>query len=578
MALLRLTARFLRPYTGLVVLALALQTVQAVAQLLLPTLNAAIIDDGVVAGDVGVILGTGGIMLAVTVLQVAAAIAAVWFGAKSAMRMGRDLRAAVFDRVAAFSEQEVSAFGAPSLITRTTNDVQQIQQLVFTVFAMIVSAPLTAVGGIVMAAQLDPGLTWILAVAAPLLLVVIGLVIARMVPQFQAMQERIDRITRVIREQLAGIRVIRAFVRERHETERYRDANERLTRAALKAGWWMALAFPAAMLIMNVGSVAVLWFGAHEVDAGRMNVGAVMAFLQYLIQILMAVTMATMMAMMVPRAAVSSTRIAEVLATEPTVLPPAAPIAPDGAFGRVEFRDAVFRYPGADVPVLDGVSFTAAPGTTTAIVGATGSGKTTLVGLIPRLFDVTAGAVLVDGVDVRDLEPDELWARIAMVPQRAYLFSGTVATNLRFGAPGAGDDELWAALETAQAAEFVRRMPGGLEAPIAQGGTNVSGGQRQRLAIARALVKRAPVLVFDDAFSALDSATDQALRAALARDAPQATRIVVAQRVSTILDADEILVLDDGVVRARGTHEQLLARSETYREIVASQLSPEDVA
>ncbi|MBO9578629.1 MAG: ABC transporter ATP-binding protein [Microbacteriaceae bacterium] len=548
------------------------------ANLLLPSLNADIIDNGIAKGDIGRIMWIGAIMLGGTLVQIAAAIAAVWFGAASAMRLGRDMREAVFTHVAEFSEREVGRFGAPSLITRTTNDVQQVQTLVFMFLALMVSAPIMAIGGVIMALQQDIGLSWLMGVAIPILLVAIGFIVVRMVPLFRRMQTRIDGVNRILREQLAGIRVVRAFVRERHEEERFAVANWDLTETALRAGRLFAIVFPIVMLIMNGTSVAVLWFGAAGIDAGTTQIGGMTAFLQYLIQILMAVMMAVMMSMMVPRAAVAAERIGDVLDTPSSVVVPLQPVTPVSQDGTVEFRDVEFRYPGADEPVLEGISFTARPGTTTAIIGSTGAGKTTLVNLIPRLFDATGGSVRIDGVDVRELDPDLLWGRVGLVPQRAFLFAGTVASNLRFGLPDASDEELWRALRIAQAEDFVRAMPEGLNAPIAQGGTNVSGGQRQRLAIARALVKRAPVLVFDDSFSALDTRTDAALRAALAREAADQTRIVVAQRVSTILDADEILVVDDGRIQARGTHAELLESSETYREIVASQLKAEEAA
>lgn len=576
--LLRLAAKALRPYTWLVVTALALQLVSTLALLALPTLQADIVDDGIAKGDIPTIWRVGAFMLLVTVVQIAASIAAVWFGARAAMSMGRDLRAQVFDRVAAFSEQEVGRFGAPSLITRTTNDVLQIQTVTFMTFTIMVGAPIQAIGGVVMAIRQDIGLSWLMAVLVPVMLVAVGFIVARMVPLFRGMQERIDAANRILREQLTGIRVVRAFVRERHEEARFAVANEELTEMGYRAGRIFALTFPLVMLIMNVGSVAVLWFGAQGVEAGTSEIGAVMAFLQYLVQILMGVMMAVMMSMMLPRAAVSADRVSAVLDTESSVVPPANPVRELSGEGRVEFRDVEFRYPGASEPVLSGISFTARPGETTAIIGSTGSGKTTLVNLIPRLFDATAGAILVDGVDVRELDQDLLWGGIGLVPQRAYLFAGTVASNLRFGRPEASDEELWEALRIAQAEDFVREMPQGLEAPIAQGGTNVSGGQRQRLAIARALVRRAPVMIFDDAFSALDTATDARLRAALAASAKGVTRIVVAQRVSTIVEAEQILVLDEGRIVARGTHAELLESSGTYREIVDSQFRAEEAA
>ncbi|HWR86013.1 MAG TPA: ABC transporter ATP-binding protein [Rhodoglobus sp.] len=575
----RLILRFLRPHWPLVVGVIVFQLAQSIANLYLPALNADIIDDGIAVGDTGVIVRLGIVMLGITLLQIAAAIVAVYFGAKAAMALGRDIRSAVFDRVAAFSEQEVSRFGAPSLITRTTNDVQQVQILVLMSLTLLVSAPILAIGGVVMALQQDVELSWLMAVAIPVLLLAIGAIIVRMVPLFRLMQERIDQVNRVLREQLTGIRVIRAFVREDLETQRFERANVDVTQTALQAGRLFALVFPVVMLVMNVASVAVLWFGAYRVEAGAMEIGALTAFLTYLIQILMAVMMATFMAILIPRAAVSADRIGEVLATESSVVPPAQPVTTlvDDR-GLVEFDRVTFAYPGADAPVLREISFVARPGQTTAIIGSTGSGKSTLVNLLPRLFDATGGSVRVGGVDVRELDPDVLWARIGLVPQRAFLFSGTVASNLRYGDPDATDDELWTALEIAQAADFVRELPEQLEAPIAQGGTNVSGGQRQRLAIARALVKRSEITVFDDSFSALDTATDARLRAALAASTADTTSIIVAQRVSTIVDADQILVLEDGELVGAGTHDELLASSETYREIVDSQLKAEEAA
>lgn len=564
-------ARYLRPYVGLIVGVIVFQLAQSIASLFLPALNADIIDNGIAAGDTGYILMVGGGMLAITLVQIACAIAAVYFGARVAMAFGRDLRQAVFDHVGTFSEREVTRFGAPSLITRTTNDVQQVQMLVLMTSTMLVSAPILAIGGIVMALQQDLALSLIMAVAIPVLLLSVGAIIVRTVPLFRVMQERIDTVNRVLREQLTGMRVVRAFVRERHEVARFADANAQLTETALKSGRLFALMFPIVLLVLNASSVAVLWFGAGRIEGGEMQVGALTAFLTYLIQILMAVLMATFIAVLLPRAAVSADRIGEVLATPSSVVLPSSPVAPRDMSGHLELRDVVFAYPGAEHPVLDGVNFTAQRGRMTAIIGSTGAGKTTLVSLLPRLIDVTAGAVLIDGVDVRDLEPEALWSRIGLVPQRPYLFSGTVASNLRFGKPDATDDELWAALETAQAADFVRAMPEGLETAVAQGGTSLSGGQRQRLAIARALVKRPPIYVFDDSFSALDTATDARLRAALRRDAADATVIVVAQRVATVLEADEIIVLDQGRIVGRGTHDELLATSPTYAEIVSSQ-------
>ncbi|MCS0498954.1 ABC transporter ATP-binding protein [Protaetiibacter mangrovi] len=574
----KLLVRHLRPYWPLLIGVVVFQLAQSIASLYLPALNADIIDQGVAKGDTGYILATGGVMLLITLGQITASILAVYFGARAAMALGRDLRAAVFRRVGEFSEREVARFGAPSLITRSTNDVQQVQMLVLMSCTILVSTPILAIGGVIFALQEDLTLSWIMVVAVPVLLIAVGLIIVRMVPQFRKMQARIDNVNRILREQLTGIRVIRAFVREQRERERFAVANEELTDTALRAGRLFALMFPVVMLVLNVSSVAVLWFGAFRIEDGEMQVGSLIAFLSYLIQILMAVMMATFLAVLLPRAAVSADRIGEVLETEPSVIAPVTPITELAAGGEVELRAATFAYPGAEAPVLREVSFTARPGRMTAIIGSTGAGKTTLVNLLPRLFDVTGGAVLVDGVDVRELDPELLWSRIGLIPQRPYLFSGTVASNLRYGNPDATDEELWAALEIAQARDFVSEMPEQLEAPIAQGGTNVSGGQRQRLAIARALVKRPEIYVFDDSFSALDTATDARLRQALAREVGDATMIVVAQRVSTILQADQIVVLEDGAVVGLGTHDELLASSDEYREIVESQLSAEEAA
>jgi len=574
----KLLVRYLRPYWPLLIGVVVFQFAQSIASLYLPALNADIIDEGVAKGDTDYILRTGAIMLVITLGQVAAAILAVYFGAKASMGLGRDLRASVFRRVGEFSEREVARFGAPSLITRSTNDVQQVQMLVLMSCTLLVSAPILSIGGVIFALQEDLALSWIMVVAVPVLLVAVGLIVMRMVPQFRRMQARIDTVNRVLREQLTGIRVIRAFVSEERERERFAVANDELTDTALRAGRLFALMFPVVMLVLNVSSVAVLWFGSFRIDAGDMQVGSLIAFLSYLIQILMAVMMATFMAVLLPRATVSADRIGEVLHTEPSVVAPLAPVTELATAGEVELRDATFAYPGAEEPVLRELSFTARPGRMTAIIGSTGSGKTTLVNLLPRLFDVTGGAVLVDGVDVRELDPELLWSRIGLVPQKPYLFSGTIASNLRYGNPDASDEQLWAALETAQARDFVEQMPEGLEAPIAQGGTNVSGGQRQRLAIARALVKRPEIYVFDDSFSALDTATDARLRQALARDVGDATMIVVAQRVSTIMQADQIVVLEDGGIVGLGTHQELLETSAEYREIVESQLSAEEAA
>ncbi|QCB93425.1 ABC transporter ATP-binding protein [Cellulomonas shaoxiangyii] len=584
----------LSPYRAAVLAVLVLQLVQTLATLWLPSLNADIIDDGVARGDTGTIWRIGGVMLAVSLVQVVAAVGAVWFGARTAMAFGRDVRARLFDRVQSFSQQEMGRFGAPTLITRTTNDVQQVQMLVLMTFVFLVMAPLMLVGGVVMSLREDVGLSGLLLVVVPVLAGIIALVVTRMVPWFRRMQKRIDAINRVMREQLTGVRVVRAFVRERQERARFEVANQSLYEASLRTGLLMALLFPAVMLVMNASSVAVVWFGARRVEAGAMEIGSLIAFLSYIMFVLMAVMMASMMVVMVPRAMVSAERITEVLATSSSVVPPAVPVrfdavraraAADGSAGEgpdrtgvLELRGVEFRYPGAEHPVLHDVSFVAEPGRTTAIIGSTGAGKTTLLGLVPRLYDVTGGQVLVDGVDVRDADPEALWSRIGLVPQRPYLFSGTVRSNLQFGRPEATEDELWHALTVAQARDFVEALPDGLDAPVAQGGTNLSGGQRQRLAIARALVRRPSVYLFDDSFSALDYATDAALRAALVPETRDATVLVVAQRVATIRFADRILVLDEGRVVGDGTHDELLAANETYQEIVYSQLSAQEAA
>ncbi|HEV7741986.1 MAG TPA: ABC transporter ATP-binding protein [Pseudolysinimonas sp.] len=574
----KILVRYLKPFWPLLIGVVVFQAAQSIAALSLPNLNADIIDQGVVKGDTGFILQTGAVMLGITLVQIACAIAAVYFGAKTAMGLGRDLRAGIFQRVGEFSEREVSKFGAPSLITRTTNDVQQVQMLVLMTCTMLIATPIQSIGGVIFALREDVQLSWILVVAVPALLGGMSFIIVRMLPLFRKMQVRIDTVNRVLREQLTGMRVVRAFVREPMERDRFGIANDELTDTALRTGRLFALMFPMVMLVLNVSSVAVLWFGAFRVESGDLQIGSLTAFLSYLIQILMAVMMATFLAVILPRAAVSADRIGEVLDTEPSVVPPVNGVTELKQVGQIELRGATFTYPGAEQPVLRDVSFTAKRGQTTAIIGSTGSGKTTLVNLLPRLFDVTGGAVLVDGIDVRELDPDTLWSKIGLIPQRAYLFSGTVASNLRYGNPDATDDDLWSALEIAQGRDFVESMPEQLQAPISQGGTNVSGGQRQRLAIARALVKRPEIYVFDDSFSALDTATDQRLRAALEREVTDATILVVAQRVSTILDADQIIVLEDGAVVGKGTHDELLQTSTEYAEIVSSQLSTEEAA
>jgi ATP-binding cassette subfamily B multidrug efflux pump len=576
--LLRLLRRHLKPYTRTIWLVVFLQLVQTIATLYLPTLNADIIDSGVVKGDTGYIMRVGALMLAVTLLQIGCAITAVYFGARTAMAFGRDVREAIFTQVQAFSAREVGQFGAPSLITRTTNDVQQIQMLVLLTFTMMVAAPIMCVGGVIMAMRQDVQLSSLLLVIVPVLIVLVGLIITRMRPLFRGMQVRIDEVNRVMREQITGIRVIRAFVRDKREQDRFAVANTELTDVSLAVGKLMALMFPVVMLVINVSSVAVLWFGAQRIDSGPMEIGALTAFLSYLMQILMSVMMATFMFVMIPRAEVSAERIKEVLDTESSVVPPTDPVTELVGRGRLELKEVEFRYPGAEEPVLKGVDLIARPGETTAIIGSTGSGKTTLLNLVPRLFDATGGQVLVDDVNVRDLDPQALAGAVGFVPQRPYLFSGTVASNLRYGKADATDEELWRALEIAQAKQFVEEMPEGLDAPITQGGTNVSGGQRQRLAIARALVRRPEIYLFDDSFSALDYATDSALRAALARETADATVVIVAQRVSTIRDAHRILVLDEGQLVGVGTHTSLMSDNQTYREIVLSQLTEEEAA
>jgi len=576
--LARLLRTHLRRYQRELALVLLFQFFQTIATLYLPNLNASIIDKGVVRGDNGYIWSHGMLMLGITFIQVGFAVAAVYFGSRAAMGFGRDVRQNLFHTVTNYSAREVAQFGPPSLITRITNDVQQVQMLVQMSCTLLIAAPITVVGGVIMALRQDVGLSALLTVSVPVLLLVVGNIVVRMVPQFQAMQERIDRVNQILREQITGIRVVRAFVREPDEALRFAEANARLTQTSLSNGRLMALMFPTVLLVLNVSSAAAVWIGGNRIGAGQMQVGALIAFLSYLIQILMSLMMATFMVVLVPRAAVCADRIQKVLDTPSTVAEPATPIYDLPDHGVLELRGVGFHYPGAEQPVLTGVSFTATAGQTTAIIGSTGAGKTTLLNLIPRLFDVTSGTVLVDGVPTRDIDMHTLWSRIGLVPQRPYLFSGTVATNLRYGDPDATDDELWDALEVAQAADFVRTMPGGLAARIEQGGTNVSGGQRQRLAIARALVRKPDIYLFDDSFSALDLATDARLRAALVPWTRDAAMVIVAQRVSTILHADQILVLEDGRTVGLGTHHDLLETCPTYAEIVASQMTAEEAA
>jgi ATP-binding cassette subfamily B protein len=568
----RILRSHLVPYRRLLVLVIVFQAVQTFATLTLPTLNSDIIDKGVLAGDNDEILRIGGLMMAFTLIQVVFAVMAVWFGAQTAMGFGRDLRRDLFHRVTDFSAREVGRFGAPSLITRITNDVQQVQMLIAMAGTMMLAAPLTFVIGVILAVREDAGLSVVLIVGLPVAAVALGSVVRRMVPAFERMQERIDRVNLVLREQITGVRVVRAFVREHQETERFAAANQDLTDTSLRAGRLMAFMFPTVMLIINASSVAVLWIGADRIDAGQMAPGALIAYLSYLIQIMMSVVMAAFMLSMIPRAAVAAERIHQVLSTEPTVSAPARPITEVPERATLEFDDVGFHYPGAEHSVLSGITFRIEQGQTAAVIGSTGSGKSTLVNLVPRLFDVTSGAVRVDGVDVRELDPDLLWSKVGYVPQRPYLFSGTVASNLRFGRPDATDAELWEALEIAQAADFVRTMPDGIDSPITQGGTNVSGGQRQRLSIARALVVRPEIYVFDDSFSALDLATEARLRQAIEPLTSEAATLVVAQRVSTIAHAELILVIEDGEIIGKGDHGALLESCPTYAEIVESQL------
>jgi ATP-binding cassette subfamily B multidrug efflux pump len=576
--LIQLLRAQLRPYQPLLVGVVALQFVGTMAALYLPSLNADIIDKGVAQGDTGYIVRTGAVMLGVSLIQILCSVVAVYLGARTAMGFGRDLRAGIFHRVGSFSSREVAHFGAPSLITRTTNDVQQVQMLVLMSCTMMVAAPIMMVGGIIMAMREDLGLSWLLAVCVPALFLAVGLIISRMVPGFRVMQDRIDAVNRILREQITGIRVVRAFVREPYETRRFAAANRDLTEVATSTGRWMAAMFPSVMLIMNISIVGVFWFGGHRVDNGEMQIGSLTAFMSYLMQILMSVMMATFMLVMVPRAAVCAERITEVLETDTSVKPATSPITRLEPNGVLELDHVEFTHPGAADPVLRDITFVARPGETTAVIGSTGAGKSTLVNLIPRLSDATSGRVVVDGVDVRDLEPDLLWGAIGLVPQQGYLFTGTIRSNLKYGKPDATDEEMWAALEVAQARDFVEAMAEGLDAPVVQGGTNLSGGQRQRIAIARALIKRPVIYLFDDSFSALDVATDARLRRALKLITADATVVIVAQRVSTITDADQIIVLEDGEIVGRGTHDELLADNPTYQEIVRSQLTSEDVA
>jgi ATP-binding cassette subfamily B protein len=576
--LLTLIRRYSKPYTPYIVAVIFFQLASTIAALYLPSLNARIIDEGVSRGDTDFIWRTGAVMLLVALVQVGAAIAGVYFGSKTAMAVGRDLRRGVFRKVTSFSAKDVNAFGAPTLITRGTNDVQQVQMLVLMGLNFMVATPIMCIGGIIMALREDLSLSWLVWVSVPVLIVVVGYLVVRLMPFFRAMQKKIDRINAVLREQIIGIRVVRAFVREPYETGRFGVANKDLTDVSLKIGALFVLMFPAIGMILHLSTAAVLWFGGQRVDSGDMQVGALTAFLQYLLQILMAVMMGTFMAMMIPRASVCADRIGEVLDVEPSIHDPERPETPATLAGVVEYRNVTFAYPGAESPVLSNISFTAKPGETVAIIGSTGAGKTSLLSLLPRLYDIAEGEVLLDGVSVSNLDRAEITKRVALVPQRPYLFSGTIEHNLRFGKTEATDQELWDALQIAQGEDFVREKKNGLNARISQGGTNVSGGQRQRLCIARALVTTPKVYLFDDSFSALDVATDARLRAALKQTTADATVIIVAQRISTITEADQILVLDNGRIVDRGTHEELLETSPTYQEIVESQLSVEEMA
>ena len=576
--LARVLRAHLWPYRRTLSGVVGLQTVQVVAALLLPALTARIIDRGVIPGDVGFIRREGAVMLGIALVQGAFAIAAMYLGSRVAMAFGRDLRASLFHRVTSFSTREVGAFGAPSLITRITNDVQQVQLLVVMLCTMAIAAPITIVIGIAMAMREDVGLSAIFLVAIPVAGVVLGAIVLRMVPTFRLMQDFVDQINRVLREQITGIRVVRAFVREPEESRRFELANDDLTVTALRAGRLMSSLFPTVNLLINASSIGVIWLAADRIGSGDLQVGSLIAYLSYLVQILMSVVMATFMLSMIPRASVSSARIQEVLDTDPSVVPPSNPVPRFARPGTIELRNVGFHYPGAEHAVLSDISFTTEAGRTTAVIGSTGAGKTSLVNLIPRLFDATSGSVLVGGVDVREIDPALLWSSIGLVPQRPYLFSGTIESNLRFGKPDATEVDMWEALEVAQAADFVRAMPGGLEARIEQGGTNVSGGQRQRLAIARALVRKPDIYVFDDSFSALDLMTDARLRAALGPYTREAAVVIVAQRVSTISTADDILVLEDGLMVGRGTHDDLLAGCPTYAEIVESQIGERGAA
>ena len=570
--LLALVRRYVRPYRRLIAAVMVLQTISTLASLYLPTVNAAIIDDGVARGDTALISRLGLVMLAVTGVQGICAIGAVYFGSRTGMGFGRDVRSAMFHHVTTFSDSETARFGAPSLLTRSTNDVQQIQVLIQMTATVLVTAPIMCVGGIIMAIHQNAGLSWLLVISVPVLVVANYLIVSRMLPIFRSMQQRIDVINRVLREQLSGIRVVRAFAREPFERERFAAANHAVSDAALAAGRWQALMLPVTTLTINISSVALIWFGGLRIDAGQMQVGSLIAFLSYFMQILMAVLMATLILVILPRASVCAERITEVLDTQTAITSPSSPRRPAGGIsGIVTMEDVSFSYPGAERPVLEGVSFTAYPGTTTAIVGGTGSGKSTLVSLICRLYDVTSGSVRVDDVDVRDYDTEYLWSTVGLVPQRGYLFSGTVSDNLHYGKSDATEDEQWAALRVAAADDFVADHPDGLDMRVAQGGINFSGGQRQRLAIARAVIRQPAIYLFDDAFSALDARTDARVRTNLRDVSASSTVIVVAQRISTVIHADQIIVVDGGRVVGTGRHDALLADCPAYAEFVDSQ-------
>ncbi|HEV2416110.1 MAG TPA: ABC transporter ATP-binding protein [Candidatus Dormibacteraeota bacterium] len=576
--LIRLLRTYLAPYSREVAVVIVLVLIQTIANLYLPNLNADIINNGIAKGDVPYIWRTGAWMLAITLGLGVVAVGGIYFASLTSMGVGRDLRRTVFNRVQDFSAREMNRFGTASLITRNTNDVQQITLFLQIALTLMVMAPIMAVGGAIMALREDVQLSAVLIVVIPVLAGIVGFMFTRAVPLFRSMQVKIDKINRVLREQIMGVRVIRAFIRGNFEERRFEEANYDLTSTALRVNRLFVIAFPAVLLVMNLTTVAILWFGGRLVDSGEMPIGNMTAFLQYIIQILMSLMMAIALVILVPRAEASAARLQEVVSAKPSIEEPTGPVEPERLTGEVEFRDVTFGYPGGEKPVLEQLAFVLKPGETTAIIGGTGSGKTTLLNLIPRFFDVTAGSVLVDGVDVRQQGLEHLWSRMGIVPQRAYLFSGTVASNLRFGKEDATDDDLWHALEVAQARDFVEDMPGGLDAPIDQGGTNVSGGQRQRLAIARALVKRPQIYLFDDCFSALDAGTDSRLRAALRNDTRTATVLIVAQRVSTIMHADRIIVLDEGRICGMGNHDELMTTCEQYREIVDSQLGEAAVA